>query len=439
MALGSQQGTAETLSEIAGLVHDTFYGGVLPYVRAESKTAMLFQEAGAGDFQLVGDNIHFACDLEFPTGAMATNGMLPDHVGLDPAEGTITPIRRYRRIALDNFVAARASGAGAYDNQSDRIFDVLWNSWKYMEIRHSVGPSSCLVGVVESRTSSTVFVINDAFGNTDTNPLAHLSPGSVLAWWDITATAAIDGAGKISSIAYSTRTITMDSATTWEPGDQIDVGDLIYFATTNNISTDYFISERNLGPNGFGTIGDPAAAATTVFGIAESDHARWKPYRKASTTFDHLEVTEHWQQLGTHRGFEVTPGTDVAIAFPSAVAQLARSLMAFQQQAYTGGDLKGGYGTVTIANMPVQSDPFFYHNVFATMWKEGLYRANLGGEADFLAEDGAMWSRIADFDGKEAQVGEYMQTWCTNRGANGLLTGITTDVTDSEFTNIPDY
>ena len=46
MALGSQQGTAETLSEIAGLVHDTFYGGVLPYVRAESKTAMLFQEAG---------------------------------------------------------------------------------------------------------------------------------------------------------------------------------------------------------------------------------------------------------------------------------------------------------------------------------------------------------------------------------------------------------
>lgn len=439
MALGSQATKAEDLTDIAGLVHDTFYGRVQPNVRRESKTAMLFQEAGPGDYRLEGQNMTFATDLEFATGAMATDGKLPDHVGLDPVQGTITPIRRYRRIALDNFVEARASGPGAFDDLSDRVFDILWDSWKSMEIRHAIGPSSALVGVVESRTSSTKFIISDAYGNADTNPLSNLSVGSIIAWWDLTATAAIDGAGTITDIDYATREITVTSSATWEPGDQLDVGDLIYFATTPSISADYFVSERNLGPNGVGTIVDPAAANSTVFSIVEGDHPRWKPYRKSSITFDHLEVQEHWQQLGSKRGFEVSPQTDVAVAFPSAVAQLARSLMSFQQQAYTGGNLKGGYGDVTIGNMSVTTDPFFYHNVFMTLCREKLFRVTLKGEADFVAEDGSMWQRIADFDGKEAYVGEYMQTFSTARGCNSALTGITTDLTDNDFTNIPDY
>jgi len=113
--------------------------------------------------------------------------------------------------------------------------------------------------------------------------------------------------------------------------------------------------------------------------------------------------------------------------------------MAFQQQAYTGGDLKGGYGTVTVGGMPIAEDTFFYHNVFMTLCREKLYRVNLGGDPDFFGDDGSMWSRIADFDGKDAYVQEYMNTFCTGRGANGALTGIVTDVTDSDFTNIPDY
>lgn len=439
MAFGSQQGQVESLTNLAGLVHDTFYGRVLPNVRSESPVAQLFKEAGAGEYQFVGDTMHFACDLEFPTGAMATSGQLPDHVGMDAVEGNVTPIRRYRRVALDNFVEKRVSGAGAYDNLSDRVFDILWDSWKYMEIRHSIGPSSALIGAVESRTSSTVFVIKDAFGNVGTDPCSHLSNGALIAWWDMTATAAIDGAGTISDLDYATRTVTVTTAATWEPGDVLAADDLIYFATTNNISTDYFISERNLGPNGLGTIVDPGAASTTVFGIVEGDHGRWKPFRQTSVTFDHLEVTEHWQQLGAKRGMKVSPQTDVAVTFPACTAQLARSLLAFQQQAYTGGDLKGGYASVTVAGMPIMDDTFFYHNVFMTLRKEGLYRVSLGGEADFFSEDGSMWSRISDFDGKEAQVGEYMNTFCSGRGANGALTGIVTDVTDSGWTNTPNY
>jgi len=439
MALGSQATKAELISELTGLTHDVFVGQVLPNVKRESPTAMLFQDAGPGEYSLEGQNMVFATDLEFATGAMATDGNLPDHVGLDAVQGKITPIRRYRRIAIDNLVELRASGPGTFQDLADRIFDILWDSWKSMEIRHSIGPSGGLIGVVESRTSSTAFVINDAFGNTDTNPLSHLSVGSIIANWDITVTASINGAGTITDIDHSTRTITVTTAGTWEAGGVIEVGDLIYFATTPDSTADYFTSERGLCPNGLGTIVDPAADATTVFNIAEADHGRWKPYRKASVTFDHLEVKEHWTQLGTHRGFPVNPSTDSAIAFPSAVAQLARSLMAFQQQAYTGGDLKGGYGTITVGGMPIAEDTFFYHNVFMTVCRDKLYRVNLGGEADFFGDDGSMWSRIADFDGKDAYVQEYMNTFCTGRGANGALTGIVTDVTDSDYTSVPDY
>ena len=64
MGLGSQQATVDALSaDLSGLTHDIFVGRVLPNVRVESPTAMLFQDAGAGDYRLEGQNMVFAADL----------------------------------------------------------------------------------------------------------------------------------------------------------------------------------------------------------------------------------------------------------------------------------------------------------------------------------------------------------------------------------------
>lgn len=438
MAQGSQAANVELMTALTGLTHDIFVGNVVQNVRRESPTAMLFQDAQPGEYRLEGQSMKFATDLRYKTGAIATDGKIPDHQGLDAVQGSITPVRRYARIALDNLVEKRAAGPGSFDDLSDRIFDLLWDSWKSMEIRHSIGPSSGLVGNVESRSSSTVFVIKDAYGSVGTNPLSNLAEGSIISWYDVSSPG-IAGAGKISTINYSTRTITMDSAATWEPSATLAAGDNIFFATTNNITRDYFTSERNLAPNGLGTIVDPAAALTTVFAIAEGTYQRWKPFRKASVTFDHLELTEHWQQLAQKRGIPVTPGTDVVLTFPSNVAQIARTLMGFQQQAYTGGDLAGGYGSVHVNGIKLVEDGFFYQDVAMTLYKQALYRINLGGEADFWGEDGSMWSRIADYDGKDAFVVDYIQNFCPSRGANGCLTGIVTDVNEDDWTNLPNY
>ena len=439
MAATTQQASVELVAQLTGLVHDTFIGHVVNNVRRESKTAMLFLDATPGEYRLEGQNMNFGADFRFITGALASDGSVPDYVGMDAVQGYITPIRRYRRIAIDNLTELRAKAPGAFDDLSDRIFDQLWDSWKSMEIRHAIGSASGLIGKCESRTNGTQFIIKDAFGNVGTNPLSNIAEGSILAWWDLDAVAAIDGAAKVSSINYSTREITIDSETTWEPGHDIAADDLIYFATTNNIANDHFSAERNLAPNGLGTIVDPNAVSSTVFNISESDYPRSKPYRVASSTFDHMELTEHWLQLGSKRGFDVTPQTDVLITFPSCVAQIARSLMGFQQQAYSGGNLDGGYQQVHVSGIPLVQDHFFYHNVAMTICKQYLFRANLGGDADFFAEDGSMWSRIANYDGKDAFVADYMNTFSPHRGAFGALTGITTDVTDERWSNVPSY
>lgn len=440
MAQGSQAATVELMAALTGLTHDIFVGRVVNNVRRESPVAMLFKDAQPGEYRLLGQNMKFGVDLRFKTGALATDGNIPDHVPLDSVQGSLTPVRRYARIALDNFVERRASGEGAFDDLADRIFDKLWDSWASMEIRHSIGASSGQVAAVASRTSDTKVVLKNGYGNTDTNPLSNLSEGSIVSWYDVNQTE-IGGAAKItaSGINYSTNEITIDSAATWEPVNQPAADDLIFFATTNNRSTDYFTAERNLAPNGLGTIVDPAAAATTVHGISQSTYGRWKPYRKASSTFDHLELTEHWLELGAKRGFPVSPQTDTVVSYPSAVAQLARSLLGFQQQAYTGGELAGGYTKVTVAGIPIIEDHFFYHNVAMTLCHDKLFRIPLSGDADFWGEDGSMWSRIADYDGKETFVVDYHNTFSNHRGAHGALTAITTDVTDDNYAPIPNY
>ena len=439
MALGSQAANVELMTALTGLTHDIFVGRVVNNVKRSSPTSQLFQDAQPGEYRLEGQYMKFAVDLRFKTGMVATDGKVPDYQGLDAVQGRIQPIRRYARLAIDNLVEKQAAGPGSFENLGDRIFEKLWDAWEQGEIRHSIGASSGLVGVVESRASNVEFVIKDAYGNVGSDPLTMLDIGSVIAWYDQTATAGIDGAGVISDITESTRTITMASSTTWEPGDALAAGDYIYFSSSSNISNANFIAERNLAPNGVGTIMDPAAALSTVFNIAEATYARWKPYRVASVTMDHIELTEHWLQLASKRGFPVSPTTDEVIAFPSVVAQIARSLMGLQQQAYTGGELNGGYRAVRVSGIPITEDGHFYQDVLVTACKDKLFRINLGGDADFWGADGSMWSRIADYDGKDAYVVDYMNYMSNHRGAHGVLTGITTDVSDASFSPVPSY
>jgi hypothetical protein len=451
--LGSQQAHVELLNELTGLTHDIFVGDVKDVVRRASITTRIFQDADQGEYKFSGQKTKFSTDLRYKTGAVATSGVTPDFVPMDAVQGEIQPTRRYVTYALDNLIELLATGEGSFEDISDRIFRHLWNAWENMEIRQSIGDSSGVVALVDARVSGTVVSLKDGYGHEGTNPLLHLSEGSMIGWYNI-STDAIGGAGVISEINYADKEITIDGGD-WEGGTQPSANDPIFFVPTANMSSDRFELERNRCPHGVGDIADPDANYTTVYGISEADHPRWKPFRKQSVTFDHLEVQEHWLQLAAKRGYAVSPQTDYAITQGAPAAQLARSLMAFQQQAYTGGQLQGGYSGkggsgnepdfmphagLTVGGVPIYVDSFFYHDVFLTLCQDKLYRIEVGGEADYWAGDGSMWQRIAGYDGKDGFVNHYMNNLATDRGAIGVLSDIETELSADDFAgDVPDY
>lgn len=441
MALGSQQGNVDALTDITGLVHSIFVGSVLPGVRWESVTAQLYMDAQEGDYRFDGQNLNGATDLLRPHGAIGSTGMLPDGNHQDAANWQTTPKRRYVRRAIDNFVGdAAVSGPGSFADLGTRLFDQMWGAWRLMEIRHAIGGSDGVICVVDSRTSSTVWVGKDGYNHTGTSPMMLLDENMVICWMDITASNAAAGAGAISSIAYSTNTVTMDSGTTWEPSATLASGDLICAATTTNIATDYFESEYTNANNGQPQVIDPDAASTTVFNVPEGTYPRWKPPRKVSGTFDHLEVTEFYRHLAAKSTSPVTSDSHVGVVAGGTFATLARTLIGFQQQQNLGRVLEGGYQTIRVAGHDFAVDDFQLHDVMSVYCVEDLYTVSLT-RAGYFDQDGSMYSRIADFDGKEWFAREYSNSFCPVRGRNGAITSITLDsaVTADDYTPVPDY
>lgn len=443
--LDSQSGKLQTVSggDLSGLVHEIFAGSVKDNCRAKSPSADVFNEATADTgYRLDGQKLVGAADLTYAGGAMGSSQTyLPDNQYIDPANWEITPVPRYIRRAINNFDEERArSGPGAFESLAERLFDQMWNAWFRMEIRHAVGSSTATICKASSRTSSTVWVAKDGYGHAGTSPLMHLEPGMVIAWLDAGASNAAAGADIIASIAYSTNTVTMTSAAVWEPSAQLAANDLVVMATTNDISKDYFDTEYQAARNGIMDIVDPDASLTTVFAIAEGTYPRWKPFREASSAFDHIEVTEHWQKLRAKSTDEVTASSHVCLTSGAVIAELARSLEGFQQLQSMGGKWEGGYNEVGIAGMSFRQDDYQLHDVLYTLCRADLQVADLGGDAAIYDEDGSRFRRLADQDAKEWFARDYGNAWSDRRNRHGALTGITlTNVSASDYDPVPNY
>lgn len=439
MAFGSQKTNVQALTDITGLVHEIFVGDVLPAVRWESVTAQLFMTAGEGQYRYDGESLNGATDLLRPHGALGTSGELPDSSHQDAANWQTTPVRRYVRRAVDNFVeAAAVKGPGSFADFGTRVFDQLWGAFRLMEIRHAVGTSDGTLCKISSRTSSTVVVVTAGYGHTGANPLLLIEENMVIAWIDVSNSNAVGGAAKVSSLNYSTNSITVDSAATWEVATPA-ANDLIVAATTNDSTADYFATEYTNAKNGLLDIVDPDANNTTVFNVSESTYPRWQPYRVASGTFDHIEVTEFVRRHAAKSTMPVNPQSHTMVTHPAIVAQLARSLIGFQQQQQLGKTLEGGYQTVRIAGWDIAEDEYQLQDVLYNICNEDLYTVSLV-EAGYFDEDGSMYERISDFDGKEFFVRDYCNSFSPRRNRHGALTGISlTDVTATDFDATPNY
>jgi hypothetical protein len=444
MALGSQTALTTQMAGLTGLAHEVFAKGVKWHVLAESPVAQIFKRAQRNqEYKILGEALVGAAQLSYTSNAMGSGGKLPDTSFRDAVQWQATPVRRYTRMAKDRFVAARAQGEGAFADFISQLQDQLWDSWGRMEIRHAIGDARGFLCLVSSRTSSTVWTPKDAYGHDGCHPLINLEPGMVIAWLDSGDSFDVDGAGKISSINYSTFAVTMDSSSTWEPGDQVAAGDGVVKATTYDITRDYFQTEYGNAPHGVMGIVDPDSNYSTVLNIAESGNERWKPLKETSGTFDQFEVSDHWRKLRARSTSPVTASSHRVICQGAVVAQLARTLGPYQQQQSMGQVYEGGYQGVRIAipgggAMEFIEDDNFLQDVMVTLCVENVYRADLGGEADFYSEDGSMWSRLPDEDADEAYVAEYVQTFSDRRNRHAALREIALpDVVENDFTSVP--
>lgn len=439
MALGSQQARTVGVSSLTGLLHEVYAGQVKPAIRANSPTQQLFAEAPDGSYRIDGEKLVGSTDLEYATGAMHTSGVKPDHVEVDAVEWTVTPTRAYRRGAVDNFTEARGgAGPGSFGDYATRLYDQVYDAFKRLKIRSAIGGSSGIVCLTASRTSATVIVMKDGYNHTGTHPMMHISSvGACLAWLDASNSYAVGGSGRIASRVNSTKTVTFAASIENGSGTPtIAAGDPWVFATTTPYTVDYFGTEYNISRHGLSSIIEPDDVNTTVLGIAEGTYPAWRPWKEASASFDHLELTEHWQKLAMQSTDPVSPASHTALTSGAVYAELARTLEGYQQQQQLGMTFEGGYQAVRIAGQDIVTDPYMLHDVLFTVCRDSLFHVTIGG--DEQDEDSAgPYAPIMDFDGHEWTVKEYGNDFSDRRNRMAALTDIALpNVDEDEFTAV---
>lgn len=416
-----------TTSNISNLVHENYVNEVLPWISHVSPLAGLFGKVGDKGYKLIGEKLVIAADNSYRGGFMGTDGYIPEPQTVDPVNLEFTAARCYVSGAVDNFLKELAVTPGAFENFSDRLMDQMWDAVDRGTTFQIHGSSSATLAVVTSRTSTTVLVVEDAYGYDGAKgPTMFIEEGMILACLDASAAYATLGAAVVSSIAHRTSatTATITFADAIEDTGTIAAGDVLVRATTGSTSDAHFVTERSRGPNGLLDIVDPGDSATTYGGLTESSTPRINPVRRASSDWGHVEIMEFLAEISASSSSAVTADSHVITMQEGAKIELARELLTYQQQAQLGMELHGGWRAVKIGDFNVLADPYHIHSVAYALCPEDLAVVDLGGKPDLYSGDGSMFQRMADYDGEQWYAKWYGNRFATRRNRLGALTGI---------------
>lgn len=422
------QGTIPT-----GASHENFAPGIRDVINHASPVAGLFQTVGSKGFQIVGKKLVISTQLLYSGGFMGTNGYYSDSEYADPDVMEFTPAQLYLRRAVSNFIAARASGAGAFEDHLSLVEKQAWGAIKRGTTRHIYGDSNATVCTFASRTSATVLVVQDGYGHDGTNPLMFIEPGMKMQLLDASNAFAVIGTAKVSSVNTATKSITfatdIDTASTGVAGDP-----LVFVTTTD--TGDRRVNERGYAPLGLRNILDPDGNGTSYGGITESSRARIKPVRRASVDFDEAEIMDFFGELEAASGVAVSPETHVHTCQRGVYNAYARTLVPYTQIAGKGRELDGGWDTVRAGGQDFLIDAFHTHDELMSHCIEHYVVCDLEGEAHVDTSGGPEWSNIDDYDGREKRWKHYVQRFAAQRNASGTLKGIAVSDAD-RFAAVP--
>jgi hypothetical protein len=410
------QGTIPT-----GASHELFHPGIRDVINHASPVAGLFSSVGSKGYDIVGKKLVISTQLLYSGGWIGTDGYYGDTEYADPDVMEFTPAQLYLRRSIANFIAARAKGAGAFEDHKTLVENQAWNAIKRGTTRHIHGDANATVCLVDSRTSATVLVVKDGYGHSGTNPLMYIEPNMKMALLDASNSYALLGVAKVSSIVLSTKTITF--STDIDTGALAVAGDVLVFVTTTD-SGSRRVNERGRAPMGLRNFLDPDGNGSSYGGITESTRPRIKPVRRSSVDFDEHEIMDFWGELEGASGQAVGPDTHVHTCQRAVYNALARTLTPSTQIVGKGAELEGGWDTIRIAGQDFLLDAQHTHDELMTHAKDHYVVIDLEGEPHVDTSGGPEWQQVDDFDAREKLWKHYVQRIAVQRNCSGTLKGI---------------
>lgn len=418
-----------------GASHELFAPGIRDVINHASPVAGLFSNIGPKGYQIVGKKLVISTQLLYAGGWMGSNGYYGDSEYADPDTMEFTPAQLYLRRALANFIAARASGTGAFEDHETLIEKQAWAAIKRGTTRHIFGDSNATVALCDgAAVSTTILQLKSGYGHTGTNPLMYIEPGMKMALLDVSNSYAIIGVAKVSSIALSTKRVTFSTAI--DDGTAV-AGDVLVFVTTTD-SGSRRVAERGYAPLGFRNILDPDGNSSTYGTITESSRPRIKPVRRASVDFDEAEIMDFWGEIEAAYGQTVTPDSHVHTCQRAVYNAYARTLLPYTQIVGKGRDLEGGWETLRCGGQDFLVDSFHTHDELMTHALDAYVVLDLEGEPHVDTSGGPEWQQIDDYDGREKLWKHYVQRFAVQRNGSGTLKGIAVaSGTADKFAAIP--
>lgn len=407
------QGTMPT-----GASHDLYAPGMREVINHASPVAGLFKNLGSKGFQIVGKKLIIATQLLYSGGWMGTDGYFGDSEYADPDNLEFTPAQLYLRRAIANFIAARATGAGAFEDHKTLVEQQAWNAIQRGTNRHVHGDANATVCTFATRVDATTLTVQDGYGHDGTNPLMYIEQGMKMQLLDASNSFAVIGTAEVESTVLSTKTVNfvtdIDTSSTGVAGDP-----LVFVTTTDSGSRR--VNERGRAPMGLRNILDPDSNGSSYGNITESTRPRIKPVRRLSEDFDEHEIMDFWGEIEAASGMTVSPESHVHTCQRGVYNEFARTITPFTQITSKGRDLEGGWETVRCAGQDFLVDSFHTHDELMTHCPDHYVVVDLEGDAHVDTSGGPEWQQIDDFDGREKLWKQYCQRFAVQRNACGTL------------------
>lgn len=422
------------VADVESLLQENYKGEVVPYLDIISPVHALFEPLDPGEYSLEGRVLTFAGDYTYAGGAMYTQGHLPASQYVDPVLLQTIAARCYVRRMVDNFIVARGTGEATFEDFMTRIMRQMWEAFERTGVRSVHGSSRGILNMVMGGTPDEPIVHNGygyepvpgAGGGPE--PTMFIEPGMWVAALNPADSFAVRGVATVMDLdrhndgTATLRLVNRDPGLTGIPG--LTTGDVLTFATSDNVADDWFEVEYGLAILGLLDLIDPQAEATAYLGAEVSYYPRLNPIRVESADWGEVEFMEFTEEIASRSNSPVTPETHTFTCQPGVKIELAKTLIPFTRIEQKGKELEGGWTAVRIAMQDFITDPYHIPDVLYAISMEDAYNVPLDGDPRIWEGDGSQFQRLINFDGKQWWARYYSQRFLNRRNRCGALTNI---------------